>query len=303
MPPELAAELQQQCGVVTIASGVRWLGRAVVRWRLERGRWQQPCRGVVVTRPGPLSPDEMLWVVVLGAGTGAVLGGLTAARLDGLTGFDDGRIHVVLPAARQVEASLSNAAVVHRSRLLGPADVHPVRRPPRTRTPRSIVDAASWMRTENGSRAVLAAGVQQRLVRAEHLAVVLARRGPVPRRALMRATLADIAGGAQALSELDFCRLTRRFGLPEPTRQAFRRDEHGRVRWLDACWESARLVVEVDGLWHMDATAWWADMQRDNELTLSGYRVLRFSAFAVRDHPEVVAAQIADALSLAGERC
>jgi hypothetical protein len=300
MPPELAADLQQQCGVVTIASAVRWLGRAVVRWRLERGRWQQPCRGVVVTRSGPLSPDEMLWVVVLGAGTGAVLGGMTAARLDGLTGFDDGRVHVVVPASRQVEANLSDAAVVHRSRLLGPADVHPARRPPRTRTPRSILDAASWMRTENGTRAVLAAGVQQRLVRAEHLAAALARRGPVPRRALIRATLADIAGGAQALSELDFCRLTRRFGLPEPSRQALRKDKHGRVRWLDACWERARLVAEVDGLWHMDAAAWWADMHRDNELTLSGYRVLRFPAFAVRDHPEEVAAQIADALGLAG---
>ena len=63
------------------------------------------------------------------------------------------------------------------------------------------------------------------------------------------------------------------------------------------------MVVEVDGLWHMDATAWWADMHRDNELTLSGYRVLRFPAFAVRDHPEVVAAQIADALRLADASC
>jgi hypothetical protein len=300
IPPELAAELQQQCGVVTMASAVRSLGRPVVRWRLERGRWQQPSHGVVVTRSGSLSPNEMLWVVVLGAGTGAVLGGMTAARLDGLTGFDDGRIHVVVPASRQVEANLSDAAVVHRSRLLGSADVHPVRQPPRTRMPRSILDAASWMRTENGTRAVLAAGVQQRLVRPADLAAALARRGAVPRRALMRATLGDIAGGAQALSELDFCKLTRRFGLPEPTRQALRPDKHGRVRWLDACWESARLVAEVDGLWHMDVSAWWADMRRDNELTLSGYRVLRFPAFAVRDHPEEVAAQIAGALGLAG---
>ena len=42
-------------------------------------------------------------------------------------------------------------------------------------------------------------------------------------------------------------------------------------------------------------------MRRDNELTLSGYQVLRFPAFAVRDQPEVVAAQIADALRLGGE--
>jgi very-short-patch-repair endonuclease len=65
-------------------------------------------------------------------------------------------------------------------------------------------------------------------------------------------------------------------------------------------WEWARLVVEVDGRWHMDARAWWADMQRDNELTIDGYRVLRFPAFVVRDNPEAVAAQIARALGQAG---
>ena len=71
-----------------------------------------------------------------------------------------------------------------------------------------------------------------------------------------------------------------------------RPDREGRCRWLDAYWHQARLVVEVDGLWHMEAAAWWADMRRDNELTVSGLRVLRFPAFAVRDQPEVVAAQI-----------
>jgi len=50
----------------------------------------------------------------------------------------------------------------------------------------------------------------------------------------------------------------------------------------------------------MDARAWWADMQRDNELTIDGYRVLRFPAFVVRDTSRVVAAQIARALREAG---
>jgi hypothetical protein len=156
------------------------------------------------------------------------------------------------------------------------------------------------MRTENGARAILAAGVQQRLVRAEDLTAELARRPRGPRRALIRATVADIADGAQALSELDFGRLTRRYGLPEPSRQVLRRDSSGRARWLDAYWERARVVAEVDGLWHMDAAAWWADMRRDNELTVSGYRVLRFPAFAVRDDPDAVAEQIASALRLGG---
>jgi very-short-patch-repair endonuclease len=49
----------------------------------------------------------------------------------------------------------------------------------------------------------------------------------------------------------------------------------------------------------MDATAWWAGMRRDNDLTLGGLRVLRFPAFAVRDEPGVVAAQIGTAFSRA----
>jgi very-short-patch-repair endonuclease len=41
-------------------------------------------------------------------------------------------------------------------------------------------------------------------------------------------------------------------------------------------------------------------MQRDNDLTIDGYRVLRFPAFVVRDHPQAVAMQIARALGPAG---
>jgi very-short-patch-repair endonuclease len=298
-PQARIAERQaQQCGVMTTAAAIARIGRTAVRWRVESGRWQRPCRGVVVTHSGPLSSDQILWVVLLGAGTGAALAGLTAARIDGLTGFDDGRIHIVVPISRTVRTELPGRAVVHRSRSFGLADVHPARQPRRTRMPRSILDASSWMRTENGARAILAAGVQQRLVRPESLATELARRRGLPRQALIRSTVADITAGAQALSELDFCRLTRRYRLPEPSRQVLRRDSYGRPRWLDAYWERARVVAEVDGLWHMDADAWWADMRRDNDLVLGGYRVLRFPAFAVRDHPEVVAAQIADALRL-----
>ena len=57
-----------------------------------------------------------------------------------------------------------------------------------------------------------------------------------------------------------------------------------------------RVVAEVDGRWPMQAPAWWADMRRGNQLTLSGHRVLRFPAFAVRDLPAEGAAQIKAAL-------
>jgi hypothetical protein len=137
-------------------------------------------------------------------------------------------------------------------------------------------------------------------VRAEDLLAVAQRSVRLRRRALITTTLADIAGGAEALSELDFSRLLRRFRIPEPDRQAERRGERGRCRWLDAVWEEAKLIAEVDGLWHTDVIAWWADMRRDNEFTVNGYRVLRFPAFAVRYYPDTVSRQVRDALPLDG---
>ena len=243
MPPADAAQsgltelLADQDGVARVSALTHYLTPDGLRWRIRTRRWQQPCRGIVVAQSGPLTERQNLWIAVLWAGPGATLAGLTAASLDGLRGFTDQEqpIHLLVPASRSVRrASPGLPAVVHYSTALGPADVHPVRKPPRTRVARSLVDAAAWMATDRGAQAVLAAGVQQRLARVADLTAVVARNHRLARRAVISATLADIAGGAHALSELDFTRLLRQYRLPEPDRQAARRDPAGRRRWLDA---------------------------------------------------------------------
>jgi very-short-patch-repair endonuclease len=187
--------------------------------------------------------------------------------------------------------------VVHYSTALGPDDVHPLRQPPRTRIARSLVDAAAWMATDRGALAVLAAGVQQQLVRVEDLLGVVAANQRMYRRRLIAQTLGDIEGGAQALSELDFIRLVvRPYRLTEPDRQRCRKDSRGRRRYLDAVWEKEKVVVEIDGSQHMDALQYWDDMDRDNNLRLAGYQVLRFPAWVVRYNPGHVAAKIREAL-------
>jgi very-short-patch-repair endonuclease len=165
------------------------------------------------------------------------------------------------------------------------------------------VDAAAWMGTDRGAQAVLAAGVQQRMVRVSDLVAALERNERLYRRKIIRQTLGDIAGGAHALSELDFTTLVvRRFKLPEPDRQV-RRDERGCRRWLDALWEEARLVVEIDGAGHIDALTYWDDMNRGNSLQLGHYRVLRFPSWVVRYQPDYVAVQMRQALREAGYSC
>lgn len=253
-----------------------------------------------MTHSGPLTDEQMLRVAVLWAGKGAALAGLTAARLQGFRGFDDksGPIHLLMPAAR-TEPSVRPAfpLIVHYSRHLAAADIHPARQPPQTRIARSLVDAAAWMRTDRGARAVLAAGVQQRLVRVNDLMTQVGRNDRLHRHKIITQTLADIAGGSHALSELDFSRLVvRQFKLPEPDRQVSRLDERGRRRWLDAVWEEARLAVEIDGAAHINVLTYWDDMDRDNGLQLGRYRVLRYPAWVVRYQPDYVAAQIRQAL-------
>ena len=160
-----------------------------------------------------------------------------------------------------------------------------------------MVDAAVWMGTDRGAQAVLAAAVQQRLVRVTDLMAEVERNKRLHRRKIIRQTLGDIAGGAHALSELDFSRLVvRQFKLPEPDRQLPRRDDHGRRRWLDAVWDKAGLVVEIDGTGHLDALTYWDDMDRGNSLQLRRYRVFRFPAWVVRYQPDYVASQIRAAL-------
>ncbi len=298
VPAELTALLQRQCGVATVDQLTRLTSDWTVRWKVDSGRWQRPYAGVVVTHSGPLSELQRRWVDLLCAGRGAVLAADTAAGLDGLEGYPAERTYLLLPPGRQVTNRPD--LVVRRSSFLDHADVHPLHAPPRTRLARSVVDMASAATTDDRARAVLAAAVQQRLVRSSDLRAVVRRLGAVRRRRLILRTLDDIAGGAHSLPELEAVRLVRRFRLPAPSRQVVRRDRSGRRRWLDLYWEAYRLVVEIDGRWHMEVRAWWDAMWRDAELVVAGERVLRYPSFAVREQPALVAAQIAAVLRANG---
>jgi hypothetical protein len=306
---QAAEAFAQQGGVLDTAIVLRYLTSAELDWQVRSARWQRPCKGVVVDHSGPLTNDQLLRIALLRSGAGAALAGLTAARLDGFTGFvdtlptDGGPVHVLAPRGFKKPVAMPGLAlVIHRSKFIGAADVHPTWDPRRTRMPRSLIDAAVWQATDRGALAILAAGVQQRRVRVADLREVVERIGAtLPRRRLILEALSDIEGGAQALSELDFTRkVIRRFRLPEPERQASRKDKRGRQRWIDVVWEKYKVIVEVDGAQHIEALNYWDDMDRGNGFTIDGYRLLRFPAWVVRRQPEYVAEQILKALHEGG---
>lgn len=261
----------EQSGVLTTPQAVRLVGRGVVRSHLRLGRWRRICRGILLTHNGDVNHDQQLWVAVLAAGPGALLAGAAAAAEGGVRHLRVPMLHVLIPAARGSTERISGlpmdmpAVRVHRSRILPPEH-------------------------------------QQRRVTPEEVRDVLAVLPSVRRRSLIRTTLADIDGGAHALSEIDFARLCRRFHLPPPDRQERRKDASGRNRYLDAYWREWHLHVEVDGSHHMDVRHWAADMLRQNEVWIAGDRILRFPAWLIRAEPAQVADQLLVALRAAGWR-
>jgi hypothetical protein len=269
------------------------------------GRWRRICRGIVLTHNGQLNRDQQLWVAVLAAGEGAVLAGATAAAEGGVRGLRAGPLQVLVPAVRSRSLRLPALPIdmpgvrVYRSRTL-PPEHRQVGQPPRTTMARSVLDAAVWARTPDEARVILAAACQQRRVTPDEIRKVLAVLPTARRRALIRTTLADVDGGAQALSEIDFVSLCRLFRLPPPDLQERRKDVDGRNRYLDAYWREWRLHVEVDGAHHMDVRHWAADMLRQNQVWIAGDRILRFPAWLIRARPVEVADQLRAALAAAG---
>ncbi|QGG42383.1 hypothetical protein [Aeromicrobium yanjiei] len=264
-------------------------GRGAVRHAIASGRWQSPCRGVVVTHSGPLSLDERELVALHTCAPASALAGLSALRHDGFTGVETETTYVVLPegADRPRDAPFST----HWSTDLGPQDVHPLKEPRRTRPARSLIDAASWCDSDRLARTIVIAGVQQGLVNDRLMHVALDRRGACRRRGLVRESILDASGGIHSLPEKDFDDIRRSAGLPPPTRQKVVRGPDGRY-YLDVSWDALHIAVEVHGAPHQAVARWDADLIRGNEIVIDGRRLLIFTSYAIRHTPDVVAAQL-----------
>lgn len=271
-----------------------------LRRQLRSGRWRRYGQ-VVVRHNGPLTADQSLWVAVLRSPEGVVVSGVTAARLRGLRHPVPPRPELLVPA-RGPLPHLPGVDVA-RTRLLDERDVHPTAQPPQLRLPRALVDAARRRERPDDVRALLCAGVQQRLVRADDLRAVVVRLGPVRHRALLLRTLDDVEAGAHSVRELQFLRAVRRGGLPPPDLQVVRVRPGGR-HYLDAHWKAYALRAEVDGLGHLLVGTWAADLDRANQLQLDGPRecCLRIPGFWLEERPDHVVDQLRRGLLRGGWR-
>lgn len=263
--------------------------------QVAAGRWRRVGPAVVLHN-GPVTEWQRRRVCIINCGPRALLTSFTAAQEYGLRRWERSEVHVLAPAGTPLprhDVPLLRGLVLHRVHAWDRVERMPGRR--MHGLAQSLLVAAKSFGSARHACGLLAAAVQQRLIRVAELHSALLQAPTIRHRRAMLLALADLDQGADALSEIDLGRLCRRFGLPQPTRQAVRVDATGRRRYLDAEWRlpDGRVVaVEVDGAHHMESSQWEADQLRQNEIVAGGTIMLRFPSVVIRERPELVAAQL-----------
>jgi hypothetical protein len=227
------------------------------------------------------STEGDLAAALLYAGPGAMLSHATAAWWWGLLKYPAPVIHVSTPRRVKDHGTVR----VHGRRHLERIEHN---RLPVTTVSQTILDFAATG-PRNLLRLVLASADYQDALAVAELHRMMGRgvAGTVPLRDALAIHLPQLA---QARSEieillLEFCE---RHGFPIPHVNEYLEG------WLvDAYWPDRRLVVEVDGIrGHRTPAQLQADHQRDLELRLAGYVVLRYTKRQLIESPGAVAADL-----------
>lgn len=274
--------------------------RAALDAQINGRRWRALNELVVCLHNGPMTLEEQRLAVYLSAPSPAALCGWTALDLWLVRGFTSGEIHLVVPRGSRPAKVDGISVRVHESRRFTSDDVWIVGGLGVTEVHRSVIDACAWTRRPADAARLLVASVQQRRARPGLLREALDAAGRVQHRQLLMALIADLEGGAQALSEVAFLAFCRRHGFPPPRLQV-RDDTNRRRRYLDAEFRtrSGRIVrVEIDGGVHLSLTERWKDTAKDNELAIEGRSVLRFPSVAIYTDDPLAVAQLRRALGL-----
>jgi hypothetical protein len=288
---ELEALLQRQSSIVARRQlNALGIDADHVRAQVAARRWVVHTPRVVGTTTGELTWEQRCWVAVLHAGPRSMLGGLTAARRHGLTGWE----RPAITALVDDELAFEPVEGVRFFRSRRPFELLLSSRPgiPTCQIEPAILLWAAYDAPVRAAHGVLAAAVQQRLTTADRLLLSIDLLRPLRRARAFRSTVSDIAGGAQSGAERDVRRMCRRHGLALPARQRPRTDRSGRRRWTDCEWDlpdGATLVLEVDGSFHLEVTHWGADIKRARAITRRDRLVVRCTAFELRHETDDVA--------------
>jgi very-short-patch-repair endonuclease len=246
-----------------------------------------------VYRVGHAAPSHhaRYMAAVRACGEGAVLSGLSASHLHGLTPAPTIGAEVTAPAERLVPGVL-----VHRARRV---EVEATEKDgiPVTTIARTLVDIASRLDDERLSRACHQAFVQEHSLLREAVDVLERRRNVAGSRRLRRLLFGD--------DPIVLRRLERRFlevleadGIERPVTNV-RVSSHR----VDCHWPHLNLIVELDSYrFHGSRQSWERDHRREREARRDGNELLRYTSEDVFELPEAMLVELRPRLTRARSR-
>lgn len=262
-----------------------------MRHKVTSERWSAVSPTLVATTTGELTREQLMWAGVLHTDAPALVGDLTAAEALGLQNWHRDDVTIVVPRGTTIGDPIAGVRFVETRRDL-PTMRSTLKGLPLMRLEPAILHFAAYQGSTRTAEGAIAAVVQQRLSTPAALLRWVERMAPLRWGHRFRRALRDLDAGAQSVAEIDVRRMCRKFQLALPHRQVKRRDTSGRIRFTDCEWRLAggsRLVLEVDGAFHMAVEHWEDDLARQRALTATDRVVVRCTSRELRDTPHHVA--------------
>lgn len=283
----LSDYLRRHDGVITYDQArAAGLSRRTVQRRVQSGLWRRCGRGVYFVDDRPFSDAARIRAAIWGHGERAVASGLTAAWWHDLSRFAPAVAEVTVP--RDSHGRRHDGTRVRR-RDLDPADVVELKGLQVTSLPLTVVEAS----VHRGGGARLMDNALQRHVDLASLWRAHLRnkgRTGAPRSRLL---LQAADGGARSPAERLLHSLLRGAGFTGW--EANYRVGGYRV---DVGFPGPKVAIEIDGFaFHSGADEFQIDRERQNDIVLSRWLVLRFTWLDLTEYPERVVASIRRAIS------
>ncbi|WP_154402223.1 hypothetical protein [Ornithinimicrobium cavernae] len=258
------------------------------------GRWHRLGRRSIGLA-GPVVSREGSWcVAVWESGSGAVLDGVSSLLAAGLSSWQERIVHVSVRRGTRTHAR--EGVRIHHCRDLGRTMST---QPPRTAPEVAVLRGAAWATSDRQALTLLAMTVQQRLVPPGRLLEAWGTTARHPRRALLDEAIPLVCDGAHALGEIDFARMCRRRGLPEPSRQELRHTSQGQV-FLDVYFDDYAVHAEINGVQHYTGLAPVADARRRNDRALVKDLTIEIPVLGLLTDEDGFLDQVAEALRQRG---
>jgi hypothetical protein len=258
----------------------------------DGGPWRRLQTGIVLLGDEPPSRAQRIQAALTVAGPEAVLTGVDALAIHGLSGAHlDGPVHVLIPPRRQ--SRLVDGVFFDRTNVLPVPQLRA--RFPVAPLPRATIDTCRRAPSAEHVRALLTSVIREARISPAALREELSRAGSRGT-ALPRRILAELDDGVRSLAQGWAKRLIHRAGLPTPGwRVPITSPTGAHLATPDAWWDDVGLAWHVSYAFDLTPTDYATVLSQSAHLTAAGIVVVHTPSVQLRDNP----AEVADLLRAA----